>query len=209
MALNIVKHILSEESKKVLYYSYQISADTIIKRMIKLISHGDEKYYQETVNDIKGFDLIIDTDTNINVLGECFEEGLSYRDVDLIVIDDLQHLSGYYESGDICAYLKEIAKKKAVAILVISNLTKSVEEKSVTLKPLLSDLSDACYGDSAATYADVVMFLYDDEYYDPNTEKKGIAEIIVAKNSIGPSGICELVNLKEIMLYVNLVRDKE
>ena len=209
MALNIVKHILSEESKKVLYYSYQISADTIIKRMIKLISHGDEKYYQETVNDIKGFDLIIDTDTNINVLGECFEEGLSYRDVDLIVIDDLQHLSGNYESGEICAYLKEIAKKKAGAILVISNLTKSVEEKSVTLKPLLSDLSDACYGDSAATYADVVMFLYDDEYYDPNTEKKGIAEIIVAKNSIGPSGICELVNLKEIMLYVNLVRDKE
>ncbi|MCR4683832.1 MAG: hypothetical protein K5649_00035 [Lachnospiraceae bacterium] len=89
-------------------------------------------------------------------------------------------------------------------MLVVSNLTKTVEEKFVTDRPIIPDLSGSRHGDSAAQFSDVVMFLYEDGYYNPETEKKGIAEIIIAKNATGPSGTCELVHLTKLMHYVSL-----
>ena len=206
LALNVIGNIMEKHQKKVLYYCYQTDAENIVKKMIRILSHGNEKYYQEAVDDLRKYDFIIDTDANLGVFGKCFDEDISYDDVGFIVVDDLQHISGFYEGG-VCKGLKEIAKEKDVPILVISNLTRAVEDKYETNRPIIPDLSQSLYGDSAAHYADVVMFLYEDEYYNPETEKKNIAEVIIAKNTTGPLGTCELVDIKPLMIFANLVRE--
>jgi len=203
-ALNIVANIL-KTGKKVLYYGLQMPAEKLVKRMIITEAHGESDNFREAAEDIRKFDLILDTDPNGCLLGESLDEQNNYDDISLIVIDDLQHILPSYEG--VCSDLKEKAQQKNIPILLITNLSESIDERNLTdRRPLLSDLHNVHFGESVAEYSDVVMFLYRDEYYNWDTEMKGIAEVMVAKNSTGRSGTCQFVYIGELMKFTNLVR---
>ncbi|MFZ5647387.1 MAG: replicative DNA helicase [Bacillota bacterium] len=130
----------------------------------------------------------------------------------LIVIDYLQLMQGssrsenrQQEIADISRSLKSMAKDLEVPVIALAQLSRSVEQRDKK-RPIMSDLRES---GSLEQDADIVMFIYREEYYKPDTEKKGIAEIIVAKQRNGPTGTVELAFLKEYTRFMNLARDFE
>ena len=127
----------------------------------------------------------------------------------LIVIDYLQLLSGnaresrQQEIAEISRSLKNLAKDLDVPVIALAQLSRAVEQRQ-DKKPIMSDLRES---GSLEQDADVVMFIYREEYYNPETEKKGIAEIIVAKQRNGPTGVVELAFIKEFTKFVNLSKE--
>lgn len=130
----------------------------------------------------------------------------------LIIIDYLQLMQGsrkienrQQEIAEISRSLKGLAKELNTPIIALAQLSRSVEQRQ-DKKPLMSDLRES---GSIEQDADVVMFIYRDEYYNPDTEKIGIAEIIVSKQRNGPTGIVELAFLKEYTKFMNISRRDE
>ena len=106
------------------------------------------------------------------------------------------------EVSEISAGLKKIGLRYKIPMLVLSQLSREVEKRNPP-RPMLSDLRDS---GSLEQDADKVIFIYREEYYNPKSEKKGIAEIIVAKNKNGQVGYNEVIFQKEIMKFKNLER---
>ncbi|MCD5407128.1 MAG: replicative DNA helicase [Desulfotomaculum sp.] len=132
------------------------------------------------------------------------EQGLG-----LIVIDYMQLMHGgrrsenrQQEISEISRALKGLAKELNVPVVALSQLSRAVEQRQ-DKRPIMSDLRES---GSIEQDADVIMFIYRDEYYDPESEKTGIAEIIIAKQRNGPVGIIELGFLKEFTKFVNLTQ---
>jgi len=130
----------------------------------------------------------------------------------LIVIDYLQLMQGgarsenrQQEIADISRSLKAMAKDLEVPVIALAQLSRSVEQRDKK-RPIMSDLRES---GSLEQDADIVMFIYREEYYKPDTEKRGIAEIIVAKQRNGPTGSVELAFLKEYTRFMNLARNQE
>lgn len=130
------------------------------------------------------------------------EKGLS-----MIVIDYLQLMTGsrktenrQQEISEISRSLKGLARELNVPVIALSQLSRAVEQRQ-DKKPMMSDLRES---GSLEQDADLIMFIYRDEYYNPETEKRGIADIIIAKQRNGPVGTVELGFLKEFTKFVNL-----
>ncbi|MGQ9558637.1 MAG: replicative DNA helicase [Desulfurispora sp.] len=128
----------------------------------------------------------------------------------LVVVDYLQLLTAnrrvenrQQEIADISRSLKAAAKDLEVPVIALAQLSRSVESRQ-DKRPIMSDLRES---GSLEQDADVVMFIYREEYYKPDSEKKGIAEIIVAKQRNGPTGVVELAFLKEFTRFMNLARE--
>ncbi|MCL6612565.1 MAG: replicative DNA helicase [Peptococcaceae bacterium] len=128
----------------------------------------------------------------------------------LVVIDYLQLMQGssraenrQQEIADISRSLKALAKDLDVPVIALAQLSRSVEQRDKK-RPIMSDLRES---GSLEQDADVVMFIYREEYYKADTEKRGIAEIIVAKQRNGPTGTVELAFLKEYTRFMNLARE--
>lgn len=133
------------------------------------------------------------------------EQGLG-----LILIDYLQLVTGRGKAGDsrndevgyISRTLKLIARELECPVIALSQLSRGVEQRQ-DKRPMLSDLRDS---GSIEQDADIISFLYRDDYYDKETEKKNIIEIIIAKQRNGPTGTVELAFLKQFNKFVNLDR---
>lgn len=132
------------------------------------------------------------------------EKGLS-----LIVIDYLQLMTStrkienrQQEISEISRSLKGLARELKVPVIALSQLSRAVEQRA-DKKPMMSDLRES---GSLEQDADLVMFIYRDEYYNPESDKRGIAEVIIAKQRNGPVGSVELGFLKEFTKFVNLDR---
>jgi replicative DNA helicase len=130
------------------------------------------------------------------------EQGLG-----LIIIDYLQLMtvgkkveSRQQEVAQISRGLKGVARELSVPVIALSQLNRGVEQRQ-DKRPLMSDLLES---GSIEADADLISFIYRDEYYHPDSEKKGIAEIIIAKHRNGPVGTVELGYLKEFTKFVNL-----
>ena len=104
------------------------------------------------------------------------------------------------EISMISSNLKALAKEINIPVIALAQLNRQAEGRE-DRKPLLSDLRES---GSIEQDADAVMLLYRDEYYNPNTEKKGVAEVILAKNRTGPVGNVELAFLKHFTRFENL-----
>ena len=104
------------------------------------------------------------------------------------------------EISDISRSLKALARELQVPVIALSQLSRAVEQRPEH-RPMLSDLRES---GAIEQDADVVMFLYRDDYYNPDTEKKGIAEVIIAKQRNGPIGTIELVWLPDYTKFANL-----
>jgi len=132
------------------------------------------------------------------------------RGLGLVVIDYLQLIQGrgrpgenrQQEVSEISRTLKQIARELEVPVIALSQLSRGVEQRQ-DKRPMLSDLR---VSGSIEQDADIVAFLYRDDYYDRETEKKNIIEIIIAKQRNGPVGTVELVFLKNFNKFVSLDR---
>jgi replicative DNA helicase len=130
----------------------------------------------------------------------------------LIVIDYLQLMSGrgkaesrQQEVSEISRSLKALARELQVPVVALSQLSRGPESRQ-DHRPMLSDLRES---GAIEQDADVVVFLYRDEYYNPDSEKKNIAEAIIAKQRNGPTGTVELVWLGQFTKFASLERNRE
>ena len=135
------------------------------------------------------------------------------KNLGLIVIDYLQLIQGSgkrnssreQEISEISRSLKILAKEINVPVIALSQLSRSVEQRP-DHRPMLSDLRES---GAIEQDADIVMFLYRDEYYNPDSEKKNIAEVIMAKHRAGSTGTVELLWLGSYTKFVNIEKYRE
>ena len=135
--------------------------------------------------------------------------------LDLIVVDYLQLMQGsgkrnlsgdrQQEVSEISRSLKALARELNVPIIALSQLSRSVESRQVK-RPMLSDLRES---GSLEQDADIAMFLYREDYYNPETENKNITELIVAKHRNGPVGTVNLFFHKQFTKFVSLAKREE
>ena len=132
------------------------------------------------------------------------------KNIGMVIIDYLQLVQGSSKSGsreqeiaEISRSLKILAKEINVPVIALSQLSRAPEQRP-DHRPMLSDLRES---GSIEQDADVVMFLYRDDYYNPDTEKKNIAEVIIAKHRAGSTGTVELAWLGNYTKFANLAKD--
>ena len=135
------------------------------------------------------------------------------KNIGLVVIDYLQLVQGTgkksnnreQEISEISRSLKILAKELDIPVIAISQLSRAAEQRS-DHRPMLSDLRES---GAIEQDADIVMFLYRDDYYNPDSEKKNIAEIIMAKHRSGSTGTTELLWLGSYTKFANIERYRE
>ena len=135
------------------------------------------------------------------------------KNIGLIVIDYLQLIQGTgkrnasreQEISEISRSLKILAKELDVPVIALSQLSRAAEQRA-DHRPMLSDLRES---GAIEQDADIVMFLYRDDYYNPDTEKKNIAEVIMAKHRAGSTGTVELLWLGNYTKFVNIERYRD
>jgi replicative DNA helicase len=156
---------------------------------------------------IKVFDQDVSTFSQIE---EKLEKRKKDYGLDLVVIDYLQLIGSAvgsnrnYELSDITRGFKELARRLGVAIVCLSQLSRAVESRT-DKRPMMSDLRDS---GAIESDADVILMLYRDEYYNPNTPDRGIAEVIVTKNRNGPVGTVQLLFEPEFTRFRNIKPQK-
>ena len=208
--LNIAQHVAFKQNRTVAIFSLEMSKEQLVNRLLAMESHVDSQNMrtgnlkdEDWTKLVEGADiigksnLIIDDTPGITIAelrSKCRKYKLEY-DLKLIIIDYLQLMSG---SGG--RSLKALARELQVPVIALSQLSRAVEQRPEH-RPMLSDLRES---GAIEQDADVVMFLYRDDYYNPDTEKKGIAEVIIAKQRNGPIGTIELVWLPDYTKFANL-----
>ena len=208
-------------------FSLEMSNVQLVNRMLSLESTVDADKIRKghlDSNDwgklIEGADsiakskLIIDDTPGISI-AELRSKCRKYKmenNLGLIIIDYLQLMSGsgsgrsegrQQEVSDISRALKALARELNVPVVTLSQLSRAVEQRP-DHRPMLSDLRES---GAIEQDADVVMFLYRDDYYNKDTEQKGIAEIIIAKQRNGPIGTVKMAWLPEQTRFADLSRD--
>lgn len=225
--LNIAQYVAFKKNLPVLIFSLEMSKEQLVNRMFSLESNVDaQKLRTGQLNDqdwerliesagvIGKSRLMIDDTPGITVSelrSKCrrlkLEKGLS-----MVIVDYLQLMSGsgrtesrQQEVSDISRALKGVARELNVPVLALSQLSRAVEQRP-DHRPMLSDLRDS---GAIEQDADVVMFIYRDDYYNHDTENKGVSEIIIAKQRNGPIGTVELAWLPEYTKFANLEKARK
>jgi len=220
--LNIAQHVAFKQNKHVAIFSLEMSKEQLVNRMFSLESNidaqnlrtgqlNDEEWERliESAGVIGKSNLYIDDTPGISISelrSKCRKLKLE-KGLDMIIIDYLQLMSGsgrsesrQQEISDISRSLKGIARELSVPVLALSQLSRAVEQRP-DHRPMMSDLRES---GAIEQDADVVMFIYRDDYYNHETEKKDIAEIIIAKQRNGPIGTVELAWLPKYTKFANL-----
>ncbi len=225
--LNIAQHVAFKKNLPVVIFSLEMSKEQLVNRMFSLESSVDaQKLRTGQLNDqdwerliesagvIGRSKLMIDDTPGISISelrSKCrklkLEHGLS-----MIIIDYLQLMSGsgrsesrQNEISEISRSLKAVARELNVPVLALSQLSRAVEQRP-DHRPMLSDLRES---GAIEQDADVVMFIYRDDYYNHDTDRKGVSEIIIAKQRNGPIGTVELAWLPEYTKFANLERARK
>ena len=225
--LNIAQHVAFKQNKSVAIFSLEMSKEQLVNRMFSLESSVDaQKLRTGQLNDqewerliesagvIGKSKLIIDDTPGISISelrSKCRKFKLE-NDLSMIIIDYLQLMSGsgrsdsrQQEISDISRSLKSVARELGVPVLALSQLSRAVEQRP-DHRPMLSDLRES---GAIEQDADVVMFIYRDDYYNHDSDKKGISEIIIAKQRNGPIGTVELAWLPEYTKFANLEHSRK
>ncbi len=224
--LNIAQHVAFRQNKTVAIFSLEMSKEQLVNRMFSLESNVDaQKLRTGQLNDqewerliesagvIGKSNLIIDDTPGISISelrSKCRKYKLEHN-LSMIMIDYLQLMTGsgrsdsrQQEISDISRSLKAVARELCVPVLALSQLSRAVEQRP-DHRPMLSDLRES---GAIEQDADVVMFIYRDDYYNHDTDRKGISEIIIAKQRNGPIGTVELAWLPEYTKFANLEKNR-
>lgn len=220
--LNIAQRIARRGDATVAIFSLEMSKEQLVNRLLAMESHVDSQSLRtgnltgedwaklvEGANVIGSSRLIID-DTPAITVAELRSKCRKYKlehDLGVIMIDYLQLMSGsgrsdsrQQEISEISRSLKALARELNVPVIALSQLSRAVEQRP-DHRPMLSDLRES---GAIEQDADVVMFIYRDDYYHKDTEKKDIAEIIIAKQRNGPIGTIELVWMPKYTQFMNM-----
>lgn len=225
--LNIAEYMAFKKDVTVAIFSLEMSKEQLVNRLFSLESKVDSQKIRtgdledsdwerliESANVIGNSHLIIDDTPSISI-GELRSKCRKYKlehNLGIIIIDYLQLMTagGHSESrqqeiSEISRSLKALARELNVPVVALSQLSRAVESRP-DHRPMLSDLRES---GAIEQDADVVMFLYRDDYYNKESEKKGIAEVIIAKQRNGPIGTVELVWLPNYTKFANYDSKKE
>ena len=225
--LNIAQYAAFHSDLCTAIFSLEMSKEQLVNRLFSLESRVDaQKLRSGNLDDsdwekliegagVIGRSKLIIEDTPGISISEMRSKCRKYKlehDLKLIIIDYLQLMSGssgkgsesrQQEISEISRSLKALARELHVPVIALSQLSRQVEQRP-DHRPMLSDLRES---GAIEQDADVVMFIYRDDYYNKESENKGIAEIIIAKQRNGPIGTVELVWLPEYTKFANLERD--
>ena len=227
--LNIAQHVAFRQNLAVAIFSLEMSKEQLVNRLFSLESHVDAQILRtgnlsdtdwekliEGAGTIGRSRMIIDDTSGISI-SEMRSKCRKYKleiGLDLIIIDYLQLMSGsggrknesrQQEISEISRSLKGLARELNVPVIALSQLSRAVEQRT-DKRPMLSDLRES---GAIEQDADVCMFIYRDDYYNPDTEDKNIAEIIIAKQRNGPIGAVRLAWMPQYTRFGNELRQPD
>lgn len=224
--LNIAENICLNQGKSAALFSLEMSKEQLVNRLLSLESRvpsqiirtGDlnERDWDsiiEAAGTLAKSKMIIDDTPSISI-GQLRSRCRKYKadhDISIVIIDYLQLMVGdgrtdsrQQEISDISRSLKALARELNVPVIALSQLSRAPEKRD-DHRPMLSDLRES---GAIEQDADVVMFLYRDDYYNKETDKPNIAEVIIAKQRNGPIGTVELVWMPDYTKFANKANDK-
>lgn len=227
-ALNIAQNVGIQTKETVAVFSLEMSEEQLAQRMLcaeaqvdasrmrtGFFEDGDWEKLTNGISRLAESNVYIDDTPGLNVyeIRARSRRLKKERGLGLIVIDYLQLIAGRGKHGEnrqqevseISRMLKQLARELDVPIIALSQLSRGVEQRQ-DKRPMMSDLRES---GSIEQDADIVAFLYRDDYYDKDSEKKGIIEVIIAKQRNGPVGTVELVFLKQFNKFVSYNRTQE
>ncbi|QOR66642.1 replicative DNA helicase [Cytobacillus suaedae] len=224
-ALNIAQNVATKTDENVAIFSLEMGAEQLVMRMLcaegninaqalrtGALTAEDWSKLTMAMGSLSNSGIFIDDTPGIrisDIRSKCRrlkqENGLG-----MILIDYLQLIQGSGRSGEnrqqevseISRSLKELARELKVPVIALSQLSRGVEQRQ-DKRPMMSDIRES---GSIEQDADIVAFLYRDDYYDKESENKDIIEIIIAKQRNGPVGTVSLAFVKEYNKFVNLER---
>ena len=220
--LNIAQYVAIHSQQTTAIFSLEMSKEQLVNRMFSLESRVDAQKLRsgnltdadwemliEGAGNVGRSKLIIDDTPGISISelrSKCRKYKLEH-DLKLIIIDYLQLMTGsgrtesrQQEISDISRSLKALARELSCPVIALSQLSRAVEQRP-DHRPMLSDLRES---GAIEQDADVVMFIYRDDYYNKDSEMKGISEIIIAKQRNGPIGTVNLVWLPQYTKFANM-----
>lgn len=222
-ALNVAQNVAVKTDENVAIFSLEMGADQLVQRMLCAEGNIDAQRLRNgqlqaddwskltmSMGSLSNAGIYIDDTPGVRVneiRSKCRrlkqEHGLG-----MILIDYLQLIQGsgsskenrQQEVSEISRALKALARELEVPLIALSQLSRGVESRQ-DKRPMMSDIRESW---SIEQDADIVGFLYRDDYYDKETEKENIIEIIIAKQRNGPTGTVELAFVKEYNKFVDL-----
>lgn len=220
--LNIAQNVGVRQHKTVAFFSLEMSQEQLVQRLLCQIAHidsqklrtgqlnSDEEWTRLTDACDKLYEspIYIDDTPGISVaeMRSKARRLKSGHGLDLIIVDYLQLMQGrnaksrQQEISEISRSLKALARELKVPLIALSQLSRSVESRQ-DKRPMLSDLRES---GALEQDADIVSFLYREDYYDKETENQHITEVILAKHRNGPVGSVKLYFKNEFTLFLNL-----
>ena len=222
--LNIAEYVAVKSNLTTAIFSLEMSKDQLVKRIISMNSKVDSQAIRsgelkdedwvklvESARNIGNSNLIIDDTPGISISelrSKCRKFKLE-NDLKLVIIDYLQLMSGSkktasreQEISEISRSLKALAREINAPVIALSQLSRAVEQRP-DKRPMLSDLRES---GAIEQDADVVMFIYRDDYYNRDSEEAGVSEIIIGKQRNGPTGTVKLAWLNQYTKFANLER---
>jgi replicative DNA helicase len=225
--LNVALHAAVTQQKPIAIFSLEMSKEQLVERMLCEQARIDaQRMHRGTLSDVEyerlagalgplgDAPVFIDDSPMLDDLTLRLKarQARSREGIEMIILDYLQLMHGRSRDGEsnrvqevsaISRALKSIARELRIPVVAISQLSRAPEARP-DKRPILSDLRES---GSIEQDADIVMFLYRDEYYNrEKTEKPGIAEVILAKHRNGPTGMVELIFRRELTRFENLER---
>jgi replicative DNA helicase len=230
LAINIAEHVALNEGLPVAIFSMEMGAAQLAIRIVGSIGRIDQMRLRtgklqdeewprlsESVERLREISLFIDETPGLTVSElRASARRLARRcdQLGLIVVDYLQLMSGgsqgdgenrATELGEISRGLKMLAKELQCPVIALSQLNRSVEQRN-DKRPMMSDLRES---GAIEQDADVIMFIYRDDYYNKDSKEPGVAEVIIAKQRNGPTGAVKLAFLKPITKFESLAAGPE
>ena len=224
--LNVVHHVAVKKKLPCMIFSLEMSKEQLVNRMLSMESKVDSQTLRtgtlsdsdwdkvvEGIGVISNSTLMIDDTPGISITelrSKCRKMKLEYG-LSLVIIDYLQLMSGsgtksgenrQQEISEISRSLKALARELNAPVVALSQLSRACETRT-DHRPMLSDLRES---GAIEQDADIVMFLYRDDYYNKESEKKDIAEVIIAKQRGGSTGTVELLWMGNYTKFANLER---
>jgi replicative DNA helicase len=225
LAINIAEHVALNEGLPVAVFSMEMGASQLAVRIVGSIGRIDQGHLRtgkltdeewprltEAIEKLRTISLHIDETpglTTSELRANARRLARQYGKLGLIVVDYLQLMSVSSSMndenratavGEISRGLKMLAKELKCPVIALSQLSRGVESRT-DKRPMMSDLRES---GAIEQDADIIMFIYRDDYYDKNSKEPGVAEVIISKHRNGPTGTVKLAFLKPLTKFENL-----